>query len=831
MLITLLLAVLVIGCGRDTEKAATEGDGQERRTGAPSLATDQRLFSELAPLGRRQFTRNILFSSYDRDGGNDDGFSSRFSYLRREEGEFVVAQVAGEGAIRRIWMTWPGRDVRLRVYMDGVTEPRVDLPVSRFFSGNGATFQKPHIGSFEELGGVGYCYVPIPFSKSVRVTTDAPLRFYQIDIETHEAGDEATLRDNADAKPDHAHSEDSRERWLLGPGESKPLAATVSGPGVVRKIAIEVEGDSPPLRALTLAIYWDGTRDPAIHVPLSELYGSAFDPTGLQSAPLRSENGTITLSLPMPCESMRAVITNASQDTVRGAFNLWFEERALDERDLRLHARWKEHTSTVGKPLEVLEVNGYGHYVGTLMSATAARDDGFLEGDEMFYVDGDPALTRNGTGTEDYFNSGWYFAGGVRHFPWHGVTFQSDAGAPRFSAYRWHVPDRIPFQKSLRLAWEHGEWNNQPGAHYSITSFWYEGDAAGAAPPATPSGWMPRRIRFPKNMVALGDRFDWNDRVLDVGQAHWNDVTEQWNAPPAEIGTDRIVPFLEGKRGGLARFRTNITIPADGEYAVRLAVARGPGFGRLDAAFNRDRILQSYDCSADTLEPMHLTPPSMHRLAAGSHELLLYMRQPVDTARVYPLPADSPIRETERRLLGVVSGIHIAPRGPFVIPWRIVGPFDGTGLDRTHAALPPEEQMRGGTGIDPAGDYPGRSGQTVSWREAAADSAGYVDLRAGLAPGTHHVGYALTYCYAPTARTVVFSIGTDDGVVAFLNGQEVWRNRVNRGYTEGEDRIVVRLDRGWNDILLKVDQYIAGWGFSMRVTDPERALTFATVKD
>ena len=33
----------------------------------------------------------------------------------------------------------------------------------------------------------------------------------------------------------------------------------------------------------------------------------------------------------------------------------------------------------------------------------------FLEGDEMIYVDGEKEAAIKGTGTEDYFNSGWYF--------------------------------------------------------------------------------------------------------------------------------------------------------------------------------------------------------------------------------------------------------------------------------------------------------------------------------------------------------------------------------------------------------------------------------------
>jgi hypothetical protein len=41
-------------------------------------------------------------SSYDRTGGNDDGLSGRFSVLRRENGQAVIADLKGSGVIQRI---------------------------------------------------------------------------------------------------------------------------------------------------------------------------------------------------------------------------------------------------------------------------------------------------------------------------------------------------------------------------------------------------------------------------------------------------------------------------------------------------------------------------------------------------------------------------------------------------------------------------------------------------------------------------------------------------------------------------------------------------------
>ena len=54
--------------------------------------------------------RALSFSSYDRTGGNDDGFDGTYSKLRVEEGNSVLAELEGPGIIQRIWFTHTGGD-------------------------------------------------------------------------------------------------------------------------------------------------------------------------------------------------------------------------------------------------------------------------------------------------------------------------------------------------------------------------------------------------------------------------------------------------------------------------------------------------------------------------------------------------------------------------------------------------------------------------------------------------------------------------------------------------------------------------------------------------
>ena len=100
------------------------------------------------------------------------------------------------------------------------------------------------------------------------------------------------------------------------------------------------------------------------------------------------------------------------------------------------------------------------------------------EGDEIVEIDGRRAI--QGTGSEDYFCESYGLREGC--FPYFGVTVNN----PKFStAYRWHVPDPVPFQKSLRFLIEQG--NGEPpfrsGNYYYSVAYWYQTEPHSPFPP------------------------------------------------------------------------------------------------------------------------------------------------------------------------------------------------------------------------------------------------------------------------------------------------------------------------------------------------------------
>ena len=46
-------------------------------------------------------------SSYDRTDGNDDGFSGKYSFVRKDPEGLVLADLKGPGVIYRVWTPTP----------------------------------------------------------------------------------------------------------------------------------------------------------------------------------------------------------------------------------------------------------------------------------------------------------------------------------------------------------------------------------------------------------------------------------------------------------------------------------------------------------------------------------------------------------------------------------------------------------------------------------------------------------------------------------------------------------------------------------------------------
>jgi len=64
-------------------------------------------------------------------------------------------------------------------------------------------------------------------------------------------------------------------------------------------------------------------------------------------------------------------------------------------------------------------------------------------------------------------------------------------------------------------------------------------------------------------------------------------------------------------------------------------------------------------------------------------------------------------------------------------------------------------------------------------------------------------------------------MGSDDGIVCWLNGARIHANNANRGLTVDEDVVKTRLEAGANRILLKVLNGGGNWSGCLHITSPD----------
>jgi hypothetical protein len=274
----------------------------------------------------------------------------------------------------------------------------------------------------------------------------------------------------------HAKSDSSnadRIRYIK-PGETAEIA-NIKGPGIINHIWLtfnearpnwlEPNGSANP-QEIVLRIYWDNGTEPAVESPLGDFFAAGF---GLRneiiSVPVIVEGGDgYNCFWTMPFrKTAKITITNEGEKPVRSFYYQidYTEVNSLPENTAYFCAQYKqEFPEKTGDDYLILDAKGTGHYIGTVMSVRSRSPYWFGEGDAKFYIDGEEKPSIWGTGTEDYFLCAWGLNKCI--LPYFGCTYKSmdseeDLGV-RFTLYRWHIPDPIRFNKSLRFKIEHKGW-------------------------------------------------------------------------------------------------------------------------------------------------------------------------------------------------------------------------------------------------------------------------------------------------------------------------------------------------------------------------------------
>jgi hypothetical protein len=171
--------------------------------------------------------------------------------------------------------------------------------------------------------------------------------------------------------------------------------------------------------------------------------------------------------------------------------------------------------------------------------------------------------------------------------------------------------------------------------------------------------------------------------------------------------------------------------------------------------------------------------------------------------------------------LGLI-GYRLAPANRrFLADWNLAGPFDAPDMDSLTTVYPPEN------GVDLAATYPGKGGAAARWKKIKAAASGYVDLTRLMQPNEQVVVYAAGWVRSPEDAPAHLLLGSDDGVRVWINDVLVHTNPAYRATQADQDRVAVRLKKGWNKVLLKILQGAGGFGFQARFADPDGKLVWS----
>jgi hypothetical protein len=472
LLVTLLALPL-----RDVE--ASRPHPPRRKPEATTLPrTLPRMLGEMMTFHPERITR--MLGSHDPGGRNRDNSCEGMPL----EGDWrTIFHAKGEGRIVRLWMNAddeidiPKGWLEIEIELDGRVAYRG--PPLALFKGEGP-WKAPLVLDHPKSSGAYLSLVPFPYLHDARIRFKGYPQFYQV---SYQQGPGASIGPSAEetaellgetwwtsAKTPESHVELARDRpAILARGPTLVRALTMNvAPEILPRLRVRV-GREPPFPASMLFGFATartdekGLANPELAHPIE------WPP--LQSALSFSDPKAHRLAtrLPIPLragETLTLETDNASTLTI-DATVVAERDDVVESSGTRFVAQYREQ---YGPGLEttfpVFEQQGPVQFV-SLVDETAEGipgNRGFMEGDEMIRLDGMPYPLLLGTGTEDYFNGGWYFWG-VHTNPLSGLTRFQVLNDERgwgyaffeHSMYRQHVLDPIAARSGMRFGFEAGE--------------------------------------------------------------------------------------------------------------------------------------------------------------------------------------------------------------------------------------------------------------------------------------------------------------------------------------------------------------------------------------
>lgn len=581
------------------------------------------------------------------------------------------------------------------------------------------------------------------------------------------------------------------------------------GPGLISRIWFTIDSRDPYfLRRILIRMYWDDEENPSVEVPLGDFFGCGFEYQQYSTPFLGMTSGGYTCFFPMPFEESAKIdiVNETGQEIYAFYFQVDFHrlEKPISTDVGYFHAWWNRNIRTsVDSSYTVLKTIGKGHIVGVNLNMQS-YDGGitYLEGDEKVYIDGEKKPSIHGTGTEDYFSSGWYFSKGVYAGPYNGLIYKNDS-LGRIAAYRFHILDPISFKKSVKFLIEHGHADLDV-ADYSSTVYWYQLEPHKKFPLVPAAGLrIPLRSATPNKI--------WEAENLKFGLGNIpSKIMDMADHGPEWSGSKQLLIETQDK----SSFTLMIPKLQELAYDIDIYYTKGPDYGNIGIYYKGQKLGEVKGYS-----PVIYPGGKIRLTGIPNPEYKIDLQFVVEGKD-----------ESSSGYFTGLDGISLNPKRTFIPDWYIIGPFANPrktenlrlGLDSIY---PPEEV------VDLDGTCFGLTGEPLHWRFIQTPDNGYVTLTDKIKPGELVVCYSVTYIYSPREIIVPFYFGSDDGIKVFLNNKLIHRYLGIRVAEPDQSMIYLRIKKGWNKLLLKIENNFGGYGFYARILDRDHLLTISAEQE
>lgn len=505
----MLLLVILVDCNID--RNLTEDSGIIKFSSLLTEMTNRESITKFPNYTIKQL------SSWDRTQTGPEDPKTWFNnldngyYIRKEVkngiDEYVIMDEKGPGCIVRWWIPLDNyRNRTVRIYIDGIDKPVIEENYNNLISGE-SFIKEPFafISSDERDSTIQYglpvghpkqmgadFYLPIPFSKSCKITLDDKPFYYAINYRLYNPG--IKVESFSMKRYDNAHETIERTskklsehevfkynlegKQTIQPGEALKYDLP-TGSKAVRSIQLKFdpEPDKQTLRSSVLQFFFDNKETG--WCPVSEFFGG-----GVYLRPVRNwvnmvtEKGALQSNWVMPYnESAHILLKNYGSKPISVEVKVATSPYTWEANSMYFHTSWHEDapikTST---PIDwnYIQIEGKGVYAGDVLTVHAFSKGWWGEGDEKIYLDNENFPSYLGTGLEDYYGYAW---GMAHHFssPYISMPLRDARGKGDWRGYttvsRIRLMDGIPFNTALNVNVE--AWLHDSTVSYSNATYWY----------------------------------------------------------------------------------------------------------------------------------------------------------------------------------------------------------------------------------------------------------------------------------------------------------------------------------------------------------------------